>query len=690
MHKNTSSPADAVPRHTFLWLLVSLLLTLLPHLQRLSVWVMVVSLFCCYWRFRVYQGVWYLPVKWKKALLVIVAVAGLPAGYGRLAGLDPAIGLLALAIFLKLLEMHNRRDAFLIIFLAYFLSATEFLFEQTISITVYVFVVFTVITAALLSLNQKDLGGSVFSQLRLSGIMVLLSLPLMLVLFVFFPRVEPLWTVTLKDKKAVSGISDNMSPGDIASLVKSDELAFRVSFLGQIPPADMLYWRGLVLSDFDGLTWSSLPRQMMTGDAYWFSGAKEPAWYGDIEKRGEAIDYSIIMEPTQQNWLFTLPAMQTQEKGTVFVRDMRLASLKPVENRFRFSVRSWLNYSYETQLSPYWNHTYTRIPNDSNPRARSLSLEMRSRVNSDREFVGSVLEMFSQEMFVYTLSPPLMKKDPVDEFLLNHKKGFCEHYAGSFVFLMRAAGIPARVVAGYQGGEMNDIGNYLSVYQYDAHAWAEVWLQGSGWVRVDPTAAVAPQRIEEGVRGSIGQEELLRETDYSWLSLSNSLLLADIRLQLSAIVYYWDSWVLGYDSAFQLNLMKKFFKDMDIEWLGYFLVLFFGVTLAVMAFFFHVKRMGADYSPLEQSYMEFIGLMKKLGVDRNPGEAPLNYARRVSSEFPELSESIDRITSLFTHLAYEVRSDGKPVRRKGMMESDLKKAVSILRRKTLTARLLSK
>ncbi len=295
-----------------------------------------------------------------------------------------------------------------------------------------------------------------------------------------------------------------MRPGDVASVSQSADVAFRVKFDGEIPARSALYWRGLVFSRLQQGVWSAL--------GYYDVPVTEQR-ARDVTTAGEPLSYSIIMAPTQQNWLYSLHYARSTTPGVMHTPDYRLFSPVPLEVEYMYTVNTWTDVETDPVLSDWRRKTETKLPPAGNPKTRQLSLDMRATASSDEDFVTLVLNKFNREGFVYTLRPGTSSgAHPIDEFMFQSRRGFCEHYASAFVFMMRAAGVPARVVAGYQGGEVNPINKTVIVHQFDAHAWAEVWIEGKGWVRVDPTAAVSPLRIESGLEAAMESEGSFLDT----------------------------------------------------------------------------------------------------------------------------------------------------------------------------------
>jgi protein-glutamine gamma-glutamyltransferase len=635
-----------IPRNSLAWMLVAQIAVIAPHLTRLPVWTIALCVLCVLWRVMVYQGRWSYPGRLIKVLFVFFGIVGLAVGYGTFLGLDPWVGLLIMMYVLKLLEMHHKRDGYVVILLGYFVALTQFLYDQGIPSTLYVFLCVTMITAALIGLNQTQSHLQPLQTFRKATVLLLQSVPLMVVLFVLFPRISPLWTVPLQTDIARTGVTDSMTPGSIASLTQSDELAFRATFAGEVPPLSKLYWRGLVLSRFDGETWTQ-ERLAFYGRLY--RPGQPTDWQDNMELLGDEVRYSILLEPTSQNWLFSLTMPEGSDKeGIGLVRDFRFYSFREIRSKLRYDLTSHLNYRIDRKLSDFWRYRYTLLPKGSNPRSARLARSLFQDSPNQTEYIRNILRRYNQDEFVYTLKPPVLGDDSIDEFLLDSKRGFCEHYAGSFVFLMRSVGIPARVVVGYQGGEYNRIGNYVEVRQFDAHAWTEVWQEGQGWVRIDPTSAVAPERIESGLESAVEDENtFLANLPLSWMKYRQTLWLTEIRLQLSAISHYWDSWVVGYTPSVQMSLLTRYFGDLDAKRLGMMMLTAFFGLLGIVAIFVLGKRSHKLLQPIDREYLRFCQMMAKKGIPRSVGEGPIHYAERIGQLNPELALVVNAVTDAY-------------------------------------------
>ncbi len=640
-----------IPRNALALMLISITLVILPHVLRLPVWVTLMCFGCCLWRVMVFQGRWSFPGRWIKAFFVFGSFLGVGFGYGTLLGLEPWVGMLVIALVLKLLEMHRKQDAYTVVVLAYFVALTEFLFEQSIPYTLYMYIAVTFITAALIGLNQSEVSPK--AAFAKASVMLAQAIPMMILLFVLFPRIGPLWTVPVQGNVAKTGITDSMSPGNIAELVQSDALAFRAKFEGEVPRYNQLYWRGLVLSYFNkgDQSWTQ-ERPGLYGRT--LQGENDnAAWKDNMEYLGEPTCYSVIMEPTNQNWVFslTLPEPSEQERLGL-VRDFRFYSFQEIRARFQYELTSYLEYRTDAVLSDFWRHRYTLLPEDDNPRTKAVGKQLREESISDNDFLSRVLRYYMSEGYAYTLKPPMLEGDTIDQFLFETRRGFCEHFAGSFVYLMRAGGVPARVVVGYQGGEYNRRGNYVAVRQFDAHAWAEVWMQGEGWIRVDPTSVVAPQRIQEGLEFAVEGEEFLSDVGLSFMKFRSSLWITELRLQLSALSHYWDAWVVGYSPTMQMELLNQYLGKIDRKTMGMYLVGSFFSVFAMVALFLLMKRSNRKLAPVEREYLRFCRYLADQGFARAVGEGPVDYCRRVSEARPDLEVGIRAVTDAYIRLNF--------------------------------------
>lgn len=679
------SIAFQIPRNCLAILLFAQAAVLLPHLLRLPVWVSTVCVICALWRVLLFTGRGFYPGSMLKFLLVAIAFIGIWNSYGTLISLEAVVALLITAFALKLIEMKNRRDVFAVIFLAYFVAAMEFLFEQNILLVVYMFLAVSLVTAALIALHESDERQRSVHALTTGAKLMGQALPLAIVLFIVFPRFGPLWAVPSQQSKAKTGQSDSMAPGDFAELAKSNELAFRVKFAGEQPPQQSLYWRGLVFSNFDGRRWSA--QQLAPSGSQWQPYRRAAQSTGAAaSKGGTPIDYTVTLEPSQQPWLYALPLAESNTTDVVQTGDFRLLATRPVEQRFQYRARSYMQSTLEPQLSKARRLAELQLPAQGDSRSRDFARRLRGQSASDANYVQAVLKHFNQNEFVYTLSPGKLGRHTIDEFLFTSRRGFCEHYASSFVFLMRAAGVPARVVVGYQGGEVNPYEDYVLVHQFDAHAWAEVWLPDRGWQRVDPTSAVAPNRIELGMGDTLG-EELRDSGSLSLSDFRHIKVLNWARLRWDGLNYSWTQFVLNYDAAAQVTFFEQWLGAVSPLRIALFLLGGGALVLGLVAVNLLRDKVAHKLHPVDAIYLRHCSALQRAGFARHMAEAPHTYARRIGKTYPELADSAHRIERLYTQLRYSSESetgsrDSEKNRKISKLKSEVKFFINKLKSQT--------
>ena len=623
---------------TLLRLLGVLTFVLAPHALRLPLWESLAVAAVLLWRAMAAVKNWTMPGKWLRAALTFVAFSGIYASYGRVTGQNAGVALLVLMTALKLTELKARRDVMVTVFLLYFLCVTHFLFSQEIWTLLYLLVATVTITALLIEANHAGAPMPVRVTLRHGGLLVAQAVPLMLLMFVLFPRVPgPLWGLPSDAGAARSGLSDRMAPGDIASLILSDELAFRVQFDTTVPAPRERYWRGPVFWDFDGREWTA-------GGAFTRDDAT-------VELLGAPVGYEITLEPHRNFWLFALdfPDPRSLPEGGRIAPDGVVLAADEIKERMLYRLRSHTRYRFQPALSERSRRAATRLPADRNPRAVALAQGWRSSGMDDAAIVAEALRRFRSETFFYTLRPPELGAQPVDDFLFNTRRGFCEHYASAFTVLMRAAGIPARVVTGYQGGTENSIGGYFVVRQSDAHAWAEVWREGEGWQRVDPTAAVAPERVERSLSDALAFDESLP----LGLKRGGSRLFYELEARWDWVNSQWNRWVLAYGPDLQRDLLSRFGLS---GWRDLMLALTAIIAVAMSVFGLLALRASRVFRPEDEAlkaWRRAIKPLAKLGLIQRPNEGPQVFARRVAEMQPEWAAPMQEILSRYLAARYK-------------------------------------
>ncbi|HEV7610835.1 MAG TPA: DUF3488 and transglutaminase-like domain-containing protein [Steroidobacteraceae bacterium] len=553
-------------------------------------------------------------------------------------GLSAGTALLALMAGLKLLETGTQRDIYVITLIIYFVSLSALLQGDSFWLLAYLIGVCWLTTATLLRLTTTRPAPNWRRCIGYAGRILSQALPIAAVFWLFFPRFAgPLWTIPDDSRGAESGLSDTMSPGDIDHLALSDEVAFRVHFSGATPPSQDRYWRGPVMHDFDGRTWRR---------SHSVSPISPP-----LQAQGPAFRYTVSLEPHRHHWIFTLDWPSHWDlPGAILTSDYTLMQREPVSRPIDVNATSYTRVQWSAPLSNLLRDRDTRFLPDRNPRSVQLAQTLRSAHPDDLEYVSAVLSMFRQQPFYYTLTPPKLADHSVDAFLFDTKRGFCEHYASAFAVLMRAAGIPSHVVTGYQGGTFNRFADYWIVRQSDAHAWDEVWIAGRGWIRIDPTSAIAPERVEHGLNDA---DPLSAAEPLSSLWHRRTPWLADVRLRLDALRQVWRERILFFDPDSQQKLL---------EWLnipepdGHKLVIVLTASLALaLAWLTWMVRRGVDPAPKEpliRAYARLCAKLAAVGVPRIAHEGPEDYAARIAVRRPDLDSAVTALCRHYSSLRY--------------------------------------
>jgi len=631
-------------RRDTLFLMGAIVLAVLPQLAHLPLWVSAGFFVLFLWRLGLVFSGHRLPGTAIRLVATVACTVGVLAQYDTLFGRDAGVALLVLFLGLKLMEMRARRDLFVVIFLCFFLLLTGFFWSQSLGSALITALAVLALVGAMLTLQygQREVGAA--RRLRQAGIILAQALPIAAVLFVLFPRLSgPLWGMPDDAHAGRTGLSDTMSPGQISRLARNEEVAFRVDFLGVEPPASAMYWRGPTLGHYDGRTWRPVRAEV----------APLPLPQVTLPDRSEPIRYRSTLEPHSRRWLFALdvPVELPQAPGLAasVAPEFEVLAASPVIARLRFEAAArpdalvGLN---ETRLSL---QNWLQLPPAHNRRTLELAARWRAEEDDPARLVLRALSLFRDNGFRYTLDPPLLADEPVDRFLFETRAGFCEHYASAFVVLMRALDIPARVVTGYQGAERNPAGDYHIVRQADAHAWAEVWLAGRGWLRVDPTSAVAPERIERGSAAMGGQ----RAAALAAGTLGGLDLLQRLRFSLDSLTHGWNQWVLSYDRSRQQSLLARVGLDAanPRELAGAIAVLL-GLLLGVIALVTLRPALARD--PVERAYDAFCARLASIGAHRHRDETASRYLHRVDRLLEPGDAALARdIVAAYNRLRYD-------------------------------------
>lgn len=619
------------------WMLVALGLVLLPAVTRLPPWVSAVFACAAAWRFAALRRGWRLPPLTLRLGLALVVCLGVLWTYRTLNGLEAGSALLVAMAAMKLLETRSKRDLQVLAFIGFFLTLAQLLYDQPVWSLVWLVVVVTAITLALL---QGVRAGPPLPWRAGTGVVLRMlgfALPVALVLFLLFPRVPgPFWALPSRSVAGLSGLDEEMTPGSIASLTLSETVAFRAKFRGPPPPPAQRYWRGPVLETFTGFTWRDSNRSPMPSRP--------------IATRGVGYAYRSMLEPNGRPWLLALDLPVRWSDNTAYLtHDFQLVSRHLMDSVRKLEIESWPAVTLEHGPRPAFQAAMLRLPSSRNPDTIALARELRAAAASDGAFVDAVLAMFREQPFTYTLRPPLLSGGhQVDDFLFRTRRGFCEHFASAFTVLARAGEVPARVVTGYQGGELNPVSGWVVVRQSDAHAWSEVWLEGRGWTRVDPTAAVAPNRIELGLEGALPADEALPGR-----ALRRVAALERLRQSWDAVNSLWNDWVLGYGPERQHAFM---------DWLGFpsrdwgnmvlaLTALVAGAMGALTSWLAWQSR-GPRPEPALRLYRAYCDRLARAGVVRRPSEGPADYAARVAQARPDLAATVQDFTQRYLGLRY--------------------------------------
>jgi protein-glutamine gamma-glutamyltransferase len=635
-------------RRDTLFLMLGAFLAVVPNVFHLPIWVSTVFLILYSWRLGlVLSGRW-LPrdsVRWVAALACIV---GVYVQYKTLLGRDSGVALLVLFLGLKLMEMKAKRDLYVVIFLSFFILVTSFFYSQSIWAAIMAIAAVWALLAAMLSMHYGPNEVPVAQRFKKIGIILLQAAPLAVALFFLFPRIQqPLWGLPSDAHSGRTGISEKMSPGSISSLSASQEVAFRVKFGSSTPEQSQMYWRGPVLGEFDGKQWQPLQKSLTP---------RSPPTI--VSKSSGEVDYTVTLEPHNQRWLFALEfpiELNNQSLKDVDAKlnpDGILESKDAIVNRFRYQASAHLNYAIGADDVPLSRQNWLELPPSFNPRTLELAAQWQRETPDHETLVKRALSLFNTEKFFYTVKPPLLGRNSVDDFLFNTRSGFCEHYASAFVVLMRALDVPSRVVTGYHGAEKNPVDNYWVVKQADAHAWAEVWIDKKGWIRVDPTSAIAPERIEKGAQGArfagLNPE---KEKKSGWFE--------KLKHKADALTNSWNQWVLNYDRNSQKKLFEMLGFNFD-EWLeiaGLFAGIL-GILIGIAALITLRPQMPKD--PIERVWKTLSDNLETRGLARIKSETSQQWFARIKSELTHNERvQFEEICKHYNHLRYgasEVKS----------------------------------
>jgi len=606
-----------------LLLLGSTLLVLAPHSLHLPVWVSLLCLTTLAWRALITLGGRRMPSSTLVLPLAGAAMLGVLQTYQTILGKDPGVAMLVMLVAFKMLEMHARRDLFVVVFLCFFLALTNFFYSQSIGMGVMIALGVLALVTTQLTFQYAGTVPPLRRRVRTAATIIALATPLALAMFIVFPRIQgPLWGLPADAHSGRTGLSADMTPGNFSSLAQSEAVVFRAHFTDPAPEQAQLYWRAIVLGAFDGRTWTRTRARDSRPQSLLPPGLVAP---------GRALRYDVTLEPLGTRWLYVLDMPRgVPELASNVARmspEFELSAQAPVDLRLRYDAESSVQYNLQGGAVLADAARWLQLPAGRNPRTLAAGAALAAQGDPVQR-ANAVLQRFRSEAFVYTLEPPLLGANPVDEFLFDTRAGFCEHYSSAFVVLMRAAGVPARVVTGYQGGDINPVDGFMTVRQSDAHAWAEVWLGPRGWVRVDPTAAVAPERVRRSLASAIAPRPPFGIDGLGSLmafSQDRNSVLAQLRYHLSAVNNGWNQWVLNYTPDRQRSVVGALVEGVS-NWR----------SLAVMAVSLlllwgaHKLRVRRRLDPIDALYSALCKRLGQLGHARQPDEGPSAYAARLA------------------------------------------------------------
>ena len=638
----------SIPRRPLLWLAAALLFTLPPMFGSLVRWVPCVFLLALAMKFWMEPRGYRLRFAVLKLILAAIGLFAVFASYGSLKSVEPGISLLVVLVSLKVLEAHTAREFQVMVLMGWVLCLCGFFLSQDFVIALSLLSAFALLLVALIQFYRGSSPGAFWLPLETTGKILLQAAPLIVLLFLLFPRINTGLRVDFRaNRLASTGFSDRLSPGSIAALANSSDIAFRAELPGSTatPPGPM-YWRGVVMWHCDGLEWRApyLPVSISSRDR----GARQSFTNNTIRQR-------ITLAPHGARWMFALDRPFEIPPGAILARGDYLWSVQTIRKARRYEVVSSLG-AVGKDLTPGERREALELPPSISPAVRDLAHSWTTQNSSPRSVVNSALQFFRAQGFRYSLTPGEYGKNDLEQFLFRRRVGFCEHYAASFATLMRLAGIPARLVVGYLGGEYNDLGHFFLVRQADTHAWCEVWLPESGWTRVDPTAVVAPGRasldlnsfLERGIAS--GQLEARRSAFLT--QLARSALFTNARLALETLSYQWDTRLLAYDTDVQevlldsMGLANRGPVVLIIE------ILIVAIALLVIYFGWMQWRTRSRADRVKTLYERFCRKAARLGVRRDPWEGPSDFSRRAALLLPDQSERIREISNVYIALRY--------------------------------------
>ena len=635
-----------IPRRPLLWLAAALLFTLPPMFGELASWVPFLFLLALAMKFWMEPKGYRLRSNILKLFLAAVTVGAIFLSYDTLKGIEPGVSFLAVLVSLKILEAHTAREFQVVVMMAWVLCLCGFLLSQDFAVAFCLFVAFALLIAALIQFHRGSAPGAFWPPLVTTFKLLAQAAPVVVLLFLLFPRINTGFQFRISDfHAAITGFSDRLSPGGIETLANSSEIAFRAEFPdNRTGPPGPMYWRGVVMWRCEGMEWRGPNSPTSISD----SSPQHPATDNAIRQR-------ITIAPHGLRWMFALDRPIGMPSGAVLARGNYLYSVRPIRKPRRYEVLSSIE-PIDKELDAYERRQALQLPASITPAVRELAASWTTHDSDPRAIVKSALQFFRTQGFRYSLSPGEYNKNDLEEFLFHRRTGFCEHYAASFATLMRLAGIPARVVEGYLGGQYNDLGGFFLVRQADTHAWCEVWIPRNGWMRVDPTTAVAPDRAGQDLSSFLASRAASGEMATGRSALLTRLarlsLVNQIRFIWEALNYQWDTRVLGFDADVQDVLLTSLglTNSGALPLVLQVLIVISALLIIYAAWMQWRTRRRVDR--IQALYERYCQKLAHIGVRRDPWEGPVDFAKRATQSLPNASKYVRRITETYIALRY--------------------------------------
>jgi transglutaminase-like putative cysteine protease len=628
--------AVEIDRRIIIFILASIALIVLPHSSHIPVSLLMFFYSLLIWRFCALWDKKWMPKKWLVSLLSAIAIYQLYSLNQGVFGRDAGTSIFITALGLKILESNKEQDFYLVSYLAFVVASSQFLYSQSILMLGYILFVTCSLFAALITLNTKNNDAKPAIKKILT--MTAQAIPITLLLFFLFPRIDPPdWLLFNQKNTAVSGLSDTLRPGSISKLGFSHDLVFRVKFKGKIPPVQALYWRGPVFSQTDGLNWTE------TNNRHFLRQMDKLVTYGQPNH------YTVMMEPQDGHWIFTLDMPTVYPKS--LIKNGLFQLLNPIKpkKREQYEITSYLKFNTGKLTDTEYSDN-TQLPGEPMPEVTQLVNKLKGNNDSAKFLISAIFNHFKSNDFSYTLNPPVMEVNPIETFLFKARSGFCGHYATAFVYLLRVAKIPARVVSGYQGGNINKVGNFLEVKQSDAHAWAEVWLENKGWVRFDPTSAVAPDQFsEQNLESSTAKKQKNFEIVEDKNVFSRWVIRAgDV---WSNMDYEWQQWIIHYRGEKQSDFLSSWGIS-GIKSMFYWLTVLVFFILGLFTWII-LRNQKTNTDKVLIIYQQFCDSLAKVGLLKMKAETAHDFALRAKQLRPDLANNISLITLSYINLQYK-------------------------------------